>query len=374
MPMAGANFREGATPEILLPRIPRMRTSALGGSPKSAKTKKGPQAAALRRMGRSRANVGGSCIKDARHGYSFAPTPDKAAHLPLPWAAARPFRGAGRPPAALARPRRPRDRAGLRGTRLGTGARLGGAFRGPVLPWGGGRGLPVRPDLSRAPRARVPARGAPGRRAGVRRREGARRAGLFLRRHRAPQLPCRVVLGPGGGRLGLQRSFLLERPRRALSEAVFARGGRAVLRANDPLWIPPCIGPARGERRGRRREHRLERPEDPAGEEPGLSRRGARPRVVGPLPDPAGGRARRSGPGSEGRATRKPAQHRGRPAHPPGARGVRPGEVLGGGRGGLRRRTASAAVAKALRSDPRRTYSPECVEGEFSEVHLQDLE
>src|SRR5215203_1191066 len=36
MPMAGANFREGATPEVLLPRIPFPRT------PVNKRKKKGP--------------------------------------------------------------------------------------------------------------------------------------------------------------------------------------------------------------------------------------------------------------------------------------------------------------------------------------------
>ena len=38
MPMAGANFREGATPEVLLPRIPFKRTSENPQNANFAKT------------------------------------------------------------------------------------------------------------------------------------------------------------------------------------------------------------------------------------------------------------------------------------------------------------------------------------------------
>jgi phosphonate transport system substrate-binding protein len=71
-----------------------------------------------------------------------------------------------------------------------------------------------------------------------------------------------------GVHLGLQRPVLLERLRRAVGEAGFAGGGRAVLRSDYPLGIPPGLRRAGGRRRGGRREHRLERPEDPAGANP----------------------------------------------------------------------------------------------------------
>ena len=51
-----------------------------------------------------------------------------------------------------------------------------------------------------------------------------------------------------------------------------------------------------------------------------------------------------------------------RPAHPAGTRGVRAEAVRRSRRGGLRRRTTSAAVTRTLRSDPRRPYAPKCVE------------
>jgi hypothetical protein len=37
MPMAGANFREGATPEVLLPRIRRIRRMRTSENPQKAK-------------------------------------------------------------------------------------------------------------------------------------------------------------------------------------------------------------------------------------------------------------------------------------------------------------------------------------------------